>query len=121
MRLRKGSFEEMTNSSINKIHCRASGRNIAYLAKELDTVAVPYQRGPMCFGAGTTEYINILLPFGTAAIGAVAGVLAAYLKKDKKLRLVLDDGKLKEIDASNYKPDELITAVQKIRELDILD
>lgn len=75
----------------------------------------------MCFGTGTTEYLNILLPVATAAIGAVAGVLAAYLKKDKKLRVVLDDRKLKEIDASNYKPEELIAAIQKIREIDILD
>lgn len=111
----------MTNSSISKIHCRASGRNIADLAKELDTVDVSYQRGPMCFGVGTTEYINILLPFATAAIGAVAGVLAAYLKKDKKLRIVLDDGKVKEIDSSNYKQEELIAAIQKIKEIDIID
>ncbi|QCE22711.1 hypothetical protein FAI36_07540 [Enterobacter bugandensis] len=111
----------MTNNSISKIHCRASGRNIADLAKELDTAAVSYQRGPMCFGVGTTEYINIILPVATAAIGAVAGVLAAYLKKDKKLRIVLEEGKVKEIDSSNYKQEELIAAIQKIKQIDIID
>lgn len=121
MRLRKGSFEEMTNSSISKIHCRASGRNIAGLAKELDTAAIAYQRGPMCFGAGTTEYLNIVLPLATAAIGAVAGVFGAYLQRGKKLRVVFDDGKVKELDATNYTPDELVSAVQKIKEIDLLD
>ncbi|WP_241586444.1 hypothetical protein [Rosenbergiella epipactidis] len=121
MRLRKGSFEEMTNSSISKIHCRASGRNIAGLAKELDTADITYQRGPMCFGAGTTEYLNIVLPLATAAFGAIAGVFSAYLQRGKKLRVVFDDGKVKELDATNYAPDELVSAVQKIKEIDLLD
>ncbi|EPK9868980.1 MULTISPECIES: hypothetical protein [Serratia] len=107
------------NSSINKIHCRASGRDIDDLAKQLDTVTVPYQRGPMCFGAGTTEYLNILVPVAAAGIGAVAAIIGAYLKRDKKLRLVFEDGKVKELDSSNYKPDELVEAINKIKEIDI--
>lgn len=111
----------MTNSSISKIHCRASGRNIAGLAKELDTADIAYQRGPMCFGADTTEYLNIVLPLATAVFGAVAGVLGAYLQRGKKLRVVFDDGKVKELDATNYNHDELVSAVQKIKEIDLLD
>ncbi len=75
----------------------------------------------MCFGAGTTEYLNIVLPLATAAFGAIAGVFSAYLQRGKKLRVVFDDGKVKELDATNYAPDELVSAVQKIKEIDLLD
>jgi hypothetical protein len=106
------------NNSINNIHCRASGKNIHDLAKELDTAGVPYQRGPICFSAGSTEFLNILLPVASASIGAISAILAAYLKRDKKLRIVFEDGKIQELDSSNYKPDELLEAVKKIKEID---
>ncbi|MFD3230666.1 hypothetical protein [Rahnella aceris] len=106
------------NNSISRIHCRASGRNIADLAKELDTEKVAYQRGPICFGAGSTEFLNILVPVATAGIAAIAAILGAYLKRDKKLRIVFEDGKIQELDSSNYNPDELMEAVKKIKEID---
>lgn len=109
------------NNSIISIHCRASGRNIADLAKDLDGASVEYQRGPMCFGAGTTEYLVIILPVATAIVGAIAGVLGAYLQRGKKLRVVFDDGKIKEIDYSNFKTDELVEAISRIKEINIRD
>lgn len=107
------------NNSINSIHCRSSGKNIEALAKDLDTVTVSYQRGPICFSAGTTEYLNILVPIATAGIGAIAAILGSYLKRDKKIRLVFENGEVKELDSTNYKPDELVEAVRKIKEIDI--
>ncbi|MBF8220463.1 hypothetical protein I0Y69_21225 [Serratia ureilytica] len=51
--------------------------------------------------------------------GGGEGAIGAYLKRDKKLRLVFEDGKVKELDSSNYKPDELVEAINKIKEIDI--
>ncbi|QLK63038.1 hypothetical protein GE278_20790 [Enterobacteriaceae bacterium Kacie_13] len=62
--------------------------------------------------------LNILVPVATAGIAAIAAILGAYLKRDKKLRIVFEDGKIQELDSSNYNPDELMEAVKKIKEID---
>ncbi|AXU94953.1 hypothetical protein CI789_06770 [Erwinia persicina] len=78
------------------------------------------ERGPLCFSVGNLEYMNIALPIGTAVIGGVAGVIVAFVNRGKKVRIVFDGDKIKEIDATNCNPDEILSTIQKIRAIDIL-
>ena len=109
------------NNFIESIHCRARWNIIDEIKDELDNLGQKNERGPLCFSAGNLEYINIALPIATALIGGVAGIIVAFVNRGKKVRIVFDGDKIKEIDASNCNPDEIIATIQKIKSINILE
>ncbi|KOA72255.1 hypothetical protein [Pantoea sp. CFSAN033090] len=109
------------NNFIKSIHCRAKWDIINEFKEELDKLGLQSERGPLCFSTGHLEYISIALPIASAVVGAVAGIIVAFIKRGKKVRIVFDGGRVKEIDASNYDPDEIAAAIQKIKAIDIVE
>lgn len=119
--LTNGSLSVKMNNFIESIHCRARWDIIDEIKDELDKLGQKNERGPLCFSVGNLEYINIALPIGTALIGGVAGVIVAFVNRGKKVRIVFDGDKIKEIDAINCNPDEIVSTIQKIKAIDILE
>jgi hypothetical protein len=109
------------NNFIKSIHCRARWNIIDEIKNELDELGQKNERGPICLSVGNLEYLNIALPIATALIGGVTGILVAFVNRGKKVRIVFDGDAIKEIDASNCNPDELVATIQKIKAIDILD
>lgn len=109
------------NNFIESIHCRARWNIIDEIKVELDKLGQENERGPLCYSVGNLEYINIVLPIATTLIGGVVGVIVSFVNRGKKVRIVFDGEKIKEIDASNLNPDEIVATIQKIKAIDILE
>lgn len=108
------------NSFIQNIHISSGGRIVADLSKELDQAGIKYERGPMCFSPGATEYLNALIPLATGSLPVLAGILIAYIKRGKKIQITYhDNGRLKSVDAANYSSEELAEVLNKVKDIDI--
>lgn len=89
----------MNSTNIHSILFRSRGRIIDDLGKELTDSNIMYERGPMCFSVGATEFLTIGLPLTTAAIAALSVILSGYLKKDEKAKVTFyEDGRIQEIE-----------------------
>lgn len=116
--LLEGVFPHMTSSNIVNLQIVASGRIIDQLNKELYGPEVVIERGPMHFSVGHSEWVNIAA-VSTGGLSFVAAVLVAYIngRNNKRVRVVFNDGPVKEIEAPNQK--ELIELLGKIKRLEI--
>lgn len=79
------------SSNIESIRIRASGIIITELTKEFDNEQIKYRRGPIYFDLSSKEYLDLFSHLGSVAIGAIAAIIIAKIKKNKKVRIITKD------------------------------
>ncbi|HEI9727871.1 hypothetical protein [Serratia sp. BNK-4] len=111
----------MTNNNIVNLQIVARGQIIDRLGKELYSPEIVTKRGPRFYGINSTqEWVNVAT-VTTAGLSFLAAVIVAYInnQKNKRVRVVFNDGPVKEIEAPNQK--ELMELLQKIKGLELGD
>lgn len=94
----------MTTNSINFVRVMAPGKIIDDLGKELKAAEVDFTRSPRYFSGGALEHIDVLITSSASLLEVAAGILIAYIKKDRRVRVSFNDnGTIREIDASSDK------------------
>lgn len=119
--LLEGVLPRMTNNNIVNLQIVARGQIIDRLGKELYSPEIAAKRGPRFYGINSTlEWVNVAT-VTTAGLSFLAAVIVAYInnQKNKRVRVVFNDGPVKEIEAPNQK--ELIELLQKIKGLELGD
>ena len=119
--LLEGVLPRMTNNNIVNLQIVARGQIIDRLGKELYNPEITAKRGPRYFGINSSlEWVNVAT-VTTGGLSFLAAVIVAYInnQKNKRVRVVFNDGPIKEIEAPNQK--ELIELLQKIKGLELGD
>lgn len=119
--LKKGSLSIKMKSFTDSVLLRARWDIINEIKKELEQHGHSFSRGPMCFSVGNLEFISVALPVAGAVAGALATIIVACVSRGKKIRVVFEGDKVKEIDASNYKQEEIIEMIKEVKRIDICD
>lgn len=105
----------MINSNIGFLRCQAPGRAITALDDELKASGLISHRGPKFFSAGGSEWTDIIIPLASGAIGAVAAILVAHIKKDNRLKIKFNEnGTVQEIDAPSK--EDLIEIMERLNQ-----
>lgn len=116
--LLEGVFPHMTSSNIVNLQIVASGRSIDQLINELQHPEINISRSPRFFSAGSPEWINVAA-VSTSALSFLATVIVALINNrgNGRVRLIFNEGPVKEIDAPSQK--QLFEVLDKIKRLEV--
>ncbi|MER2980873.1 hypothetical protein [Serratia bockelmannii] len=89
----------------------SDSKTVTELKVDCDNAGLQVQRSPLHFSISPTEFVQFTLPLATAAIG----VLVAYIKRGKKIRIeYFENGHVKSIDTANATPEDITKALEAL-------
>lgn len=113
-----GLLDFIMSNNIKSIHIRAPWRIIDELMADFDRNSIQYQRGTLNFSAGALEWIDVLIPLSSAAVGTLGGIIVAKLGQDKSVTVTYhDNGNIASIKAPTQ--EQFIEIHDKIKDVTI--
>ncbi|HEJ9057252.1 TPA: hypothetical protein SML50_001513 [Serratia fonticola] len=96
---------------MSKLRCFSDGKTVTEIKVDCDSSGLQARRSPMSFSISPTEYVEFALPIATGVIG----VLVAYIKRGKKLRIdYYENGKIKTVDSANTSHSDIEKVLEKL-------